>query len=47
MLYKITLKGKGKRIYKIIQQSSENGIDGIRLKWENVLNDVSLDDIST
>ena len=47
MLDQITLKGKGCNIiYNIIQQTSENGRNGISLKWENILNDdVNLDDL--
>ena len=40
MLDKITFKGKGcNRIYRSIQKTSKNFINGTRLKWENILND--------
>ena len=46
MLDKIMLNGEGcNKIYEIIQQTSENVINRIRVKCENILNvDVSLDD---
>ena len=49
MLDQITLNGKGCNIiYNIIQQTSENGRNGISLKWENILNDdvnLNMDDL--